>query len=296
MSESRKIGVYLATVFALAYTGEFFVLSHGGIEGPAMGALAPVIMWVPGVTALVLSAASGGGIRRIAWRLPRPVFLAWGILLPSVGAAVAFLAITASGLGRSPDLPRIGTLVSVAHGTFVLGRGEQSLPFFLVNFLATAVALSLAASVLTAGEEIGWRGWLQPRLVGRFGKAGGLALLGLVWAHWHTPLVLHGFNYPEFPRLGAWVLWPLMCISISFVFGWLTINGGSIWPSVLAHACLNAIYGGLVLGILYPTPRAHLEGDLISLAVWAAAGGACLAATKPPPDLESGSRSVPSAA
>lgn len=291
MRESRKIFLYLAIVFALAYAGEFFILSHGGIEGPAMRTLAPAVMWIPGLTALVLVVSTGEGLRAIAWKLPRPAYLAWGVLVPALAAAVAFAAITASGLGRSPHLPRIGATVLVARGTFVLGRGEQSLPFFALNFLATAVVLSLVTSVVTTGEEIGWRGWLQPRLVGRFGKVAGLILVGLIWAHWHTPLVLAGFNYPDAPRLGAWVLWPLTCIFISFVLGWLTINGGSVWPAVAAHACLNSIFGGLVDGIVYPSRDANLRGDLVSLAVWAILGTACLVATKDPRESE-GSRRI----
>jgi hypothetical protein len=36
MTESRKIAVYLAIVFALAYPVEFFIVAHGGVGGPAI--------------------------------------------------------------------------------------------------------------------------------------------------------------------------------------------------------------------------------------------------------------------
>lgn len=282
MSDSRETGVYLAIVFAVSYAAEFFILAHGGIEGPAMARFAPLVMWIPGVTALILLFATGEGLGQIAWKLPRPAYLAWGILVPALGAALSFVAIIGLGLGASPHVPKLSGTVQVARGTFVLGRGEQSLPFFVVNFLVTAVVLSLVTSLVTAGEEIGWRGFLQPRLVGRFGKVVGLVLVGFIWAHWHTPLILHGFNYPEAPRLGAWVLWPLTCIFFSFLLGWLSINGESVWPAVVAHACWNSIDGGLVMGIAYPTPEAHRRGDLVSLAIWAIVGTACLALTKTP--------------
>jgi membrane protease YdiL (CAAX protease family) len=192
-------------------------------------------MFIPGLTAIVLLLATGEGLRSIAWKLPRPAYLAYGILLPASCALVCFVAITRLGIGTSPHIPRLAGTVLISGGTFVLGRGEQSLPFFLLNFAVTAVVLSCVSGLVTVGEEIGWRGFLQPRLVRRLGNAGGIALLGFIWAHWHTPLVLHGFNYPATPRLGAWLLWPATCILVSFMLGWLSINGASIWPAVVAH-------------------------------------------------------------
>ena len=38
-----------------------------------------------------------------------------------------------------------------------------------------------------AGEEIGWRGYLLPRLSGRVGLPAASLIVGVIWACWHLP-------------------------------------------------------------------------------------------------------------
>lgn len=106
----------------------------------------------------------------------------------------------------------------------------------LIESLTTSI---LALIVLALGEEVGWRGWLQPQLMGRFGLVGGLVATGVIWALWHAPLTLLGRNYPN---LGAWaaVAFIGFCVTFGAVLGWLRMRSGSVWPCVVAHAALNA--------------------------------------------------------
>src|SRR5262249_41980488 len=74
---------------------------------------------------------------------------------------------------------------------------------FVCNVVATGVVYSLISMVFGAGEELGWRGYLQGQLTQRFGLLNGLVILGLLWSFWHLPLLLAGFNYPQNRYLGA---------------------------------------------------------------------------------------------
>jgi uncharacterized protein len=47
--------------------------------------------------------------------------------------------------------------------------------------------LVLVYGVIAISEEIGWRGYAQPRLAGRYGVLGGAVLLGLLLGLWHLP-------------------------------------------------------------------------------------------------------------
>jgi membrane protease YdiL (CAAX protease family) len=43
----------------------------------------------------------------------------------------------------------------------------------------------------------------------------------------------------------GFLLFTLLTIALSLIFGWLRLKTGSIWPSSLAHAATNSIGGSL---------------------------------------------------
>jgi len=92
----------------------------------------------------------------------------------------------------------------------------------------------------TLGEEIGWRGFLFPRLVRQTGLTRGCLLTGCVWAVWHYPgLLFADYNAgtsPAYARAG----FTLMVFAASFIWGWLRLKSGSRWTSAILHACHNA--------------------------------------------------------
>jgi membrane protease YdiL (CAAX protease family) len=275
-----RLAIYLAIVFALSYALQGVVWLRGGVESPAFERLAPVVMFVPGVTALFLLAREKGGWRAIPWRLGRWWYLVVAALIPAAMALALVALLSRLGLAESPHVAWTGQGVQVLRGSFVLGKGDQALSFFLVNVLASALVLGAVNGLVTVGEEIGWRGYLQPRLLARLRFPLAIALVGLIWAHWHTPVILMGYNYPESPVLGALLLWPATCVCWSFVAAWLTLNSGSLWPAVVLHGSVNAFLGGLVDGMSYRGPR--LPADGIVLLAWVAVAALAYALTRVP--------------
>ncbi len=92
-----------------------------------------------------------------------------------------------------------------------------------------------------AGEEVGWRGFLQTPLIDAFGVVGGVIILGLIWGIWHAPVALRGHNLNSDFWAEAFVLYPLMCVCYSFPLAFLTIESGSIWPALVFHATNNTL-------------------------------------------------------
>lgn len=92
-----------------------------------------------------------------------------------------------------------------------------------------------------AGEEVGWRGFLQTPLVEEFGMVGGVIILGLIWGIWHAPIALRGHNLNSDFWAEAFVLYPFMCVCYSFPLAFLTIGSGSIWPALVFHATNNTL-------------------------------------------------------
>lgn len=66
---------------------------------------------------------------------------------------------------------------------------------------------------------------------------------------WHLPALLNGYNYPENPFLGSFVLFPIMLIATSYFYFWITQKSNSFIPASIAHGALNGIQTGIVSNI-----------------------------------------------
>jgi membrane protease YdiL (CAAX protease family) len=136
------------------------------------------------------------------------------------------------------------------------GLGAEFIKFFIQVVLFTLT--------LVLFEEIGMRGYLLPKLLS-LGRTRALALSGLVWATWHMPI--YYFLAKLFPVGNVLLFLPLFYGSIvaaSFVFGYLRLYTGSIWPGSIAHSVHNAAWGtlGAFTATSYPViVNLYLVGD-----------------------------------
>jgi len=124
---------------------------------------------------------------------------------------------------------------------------------WIITVIQTLQALLISPllnAIPTFGEEFGWRGYLQPKLMPLGGRKAVL-ITGVIWGIWHWPVILMGYNYGK-DYFGAPFLGPLAMVwftlSLSVIFGWLTIKAESVWPAVIAHGALNGIAS---LGIIF---------------------------------------------
>jgi membrane protease YdiL (CAAX protease family) len=168
-----------------------------------------------------------------------PYYLA-GWLLPL--AVTACILILAAILGLSqPDFTLQRALAALAPGN---AGSLPTIPAYLwavipVQLLITA----LIATPILWGEEFGWRGYLQLRLLGQRPLLAAIAT-GVIWGMWHLPLNIRGYNFPDHPLIGL-AVFPVSTVLLSIIFGWLRLRTGSIWASSLAHAATNAVGGSL---------------------------------------------------
>jgi membrane protease YdiL (CAAX protease family) len=95
----------------------------------------------------------------------------------------------------------------------------------------------------TAGEEIGWRGYMLTRLIDS-GLPAPIFISGFIWAIWHTPLILSGVYTSAPNSILSIVVFVADIIAVGYVFAWLRLSSGSIWPCVWAHSVWNAIILG----------------------------------------------------
>lgn len=212
--------------------------------------------------------------------------LVWGsvwMCTPTVAALVMLLVVTRDGYSRegwkSLGLHRLGWSVWwIAFGltflmsliasiivwatplaSFVLPEGSIFQP--LIKFLILAFTLGLIFALM---EEIGMRGYLLPRLL-PLGRRRALLLVGLVHAAWHMPLI---FLTPLYHTAGnKWIVVPLFVgtiVAAGFVFGYLRIYTGSVWPASIAHSVHNGAWTTLAAFTLTSNPvmvNEYLAGD-----------------------------------
>jgi uncharacterized protein len=221
-----------------------------------------VYMFTPlAATALMLFVVTRDGYTKAGWHslgLQRLGLRGWGlaVLIPLLALGGAYGVVWATGLA---DLVIPATL----DGTPVL-----FLPALAVLFI---VKVTLTSAL---GEELGWRGYLLPRLES-FGWGRAMLLTGLLQAVWHLPLI---FSTTLYHAEGSrFLTLPLFFMSVTliegFFLGYLRLTTGSVWPASLAHAANNVfwdIFTGFTVGAT-PLVSEYLAGEsgILTLAAYA---------------------------
>jgi membrane protease YdiL (CAAX protease family) len=162
--------------------------------------------------------------RFLIWRVNWKWYLAALLLKP------AFIAVGVYGnaalTGIAPDFSGV-----MAHKIF--GQSANLwlfvLPFFLVDFI-------------TNGEEIGWRGYVLPRLQAKHNALISTLILGAIWGLWHLPKFLSHWSVTSF----GWFM--LHTLAFSVILTWLfNSTRGSLLLVTIMHASSNTA------GVFFPT-------------------------------------------
>lgn len=122
----------------------------------------------------------------------------------------------------------------------------------------------------TLGEELGWRGYLLPKLRELHSDRIALVITGVIWGVWHLPAIVmghnYGTNYVGYPWLGVLAM-IIFCIILGIIEGYATIKLESVIPAAMIHSTINA-------GAAIPILLANKEyNTLIGPAITGLAGG-----------------------
>jgi membrane protease YdiL (CAAX protease family) len=114
-------------------------------------------------------------------------------------------------------------------------------PDAAINLAINIVIISFFAFF----EEIGWRGYMLPKLATRYPRTAP-ALVGFLHGVWHLPLMLLTTAYnPAGNRLIVVPLFLAVLTVAGILYGYLRNASGSLWPVVIAHGTFNAVLGTL---------------------------------------------------
>ncbi len=238
----RGIIIYLIASFSIPWT-IWIAMNGAGMFGtmPYMIVTA-LIMWIPALSALIARNAAhqeagfswkpsirgNGGSYLIAWLLPIPVAI--------IGAVLCFTIFP--GSFTSENLESLSAAEGIPSSLAIAITVLSMLPGAIINAL------------FAIGEEAGWRGYLYPELQKKVGRGWAVAITGIIWGIWHTPINMMGYNYslgyPGYPWTGIAAMC-LFCIATGAWCSYLADRTGSLWVAALFHGSVNASAGfGLI--------------------------------------------------
>ncbi len=132
--------------------------------------------------------------------------------------------------------------------------GIPATTYLIISILQMAIIGPIINIIPTLGEELGWRGYLLPKLRGFFPDWAALIITGAIWGIWHIPVIVMGHNYGTgyagYPWLGILAM-IVFCIVLGFIEGYASIKLQSAIPAAMIHSTVNA---GAALPIYLATP------------------------------------------
>jgi len=276
---SNRILIFLTNAFGLPWIA-VLVISKSRLmaNNPTMaGELANYIFiltpWLASIIARLVS--------REGWRnlLLRPNFkcgwrfylAAWflPLLATIVGGTLFFL------LYPNSFDANLGVVLAMVESS--PSQGSVNPWMILLSTTGSLMLISIPVNtVVSIGEEFGWRAYLLPKLMRFFTRSGpaknedlGVAvegqaypgnfnaaaarkaaiLTGVIHGVWHFPLLfMTGSLVPE-AKLFSLLGYVIFTSSLSVLLSWVTLCSGSVWPASVGHGAVNAtsILPGYVL-------------------------------------------------
>jgi membrane protease YdiL (CAAX protease family) len=273
-----SIGVFLVIAYGFAWLACLPLWLGDGLTSPWMLLCGGVMMYTPTLGALVAAkfverqpkVLLNLGIWPVAsWRrILTSIVIAFGVVLAVVLTALVTSAIAGTYVF---DLRTFhGAEQFFAAQLAAAGKAGTSLPMpiwvLVVVDLAALPLNSLIASGLALGEEIGWRGFLYPRLRAKIGDTLAVVTVGVIWGVWHAPLLLLGYNYPTLAPGWRLVWMSVFCIQLTAILAWVRQRSRSVWPAAIGHGTVNA---SLAMTALLLGASPDLRTAAASLMGWA---------------------------
>jgi membrane protease YdiL (CAAX protease family) len=203
--------------------------------GVQVGILGPLWTWIPAIAALICAAVLHGrpGVRDLGRRLVLWRVRWWWYPIVLLGPLVFSMA--AAGIA------------------VLLGEPWTAARPYALTISISALLLTFGLLVISdgLGEELGWRGYLLPRLLSRYRAVPASLILGFGWWLWHLPLI-----WTAGAAMKGQPLWLLLgdLLAKSLIFTYVFLGTqGSVLLAILLHASTN---------LFTVSPVVSSDGDL----------------------------------
>ena len=242
MNDKRQALVFIGLVLIISWAYEAYIAFHGGVERFGIPGLV-ILMWIPGLLSILLRLILRSGFEDVRFILGKPRYYAYALFIPLAlavltGLVCAIFDIRRFALIEPDDLRRASSVFLPILGFGLIGA---------------------------FGEELGWRGFLLPKMV-----TGGIShpylASGLVWACWHLPLIAFGGFYRTDDVLIMVLAYGLSIVAITFVISELRMRSQSVWVATVFHASHNFFFQLAIPALVFARPGARSD-------LWEIVGG-----------------------
>jgi membrane protease YdiL (CAAX protease family) len=224
----NDLAVFFGLLILLTTVVFLWMFGPGGKSELTVAAM----MWVPGAAALLALAIGRVSPGTLGWRVGGLGNWALALALPILVALIAYGSMWLSGVLRFyPD--------EVTNYRWIRMLGFQTPAPFYLGVISKGALASLMAVPFVLGEEIGWSGFLVPRLRTTFSISTTSIIVGLSWSVWHYPAIIGGIYGTGAP---LWIALPgftMALTGLSFFRTILVSRSGSLWPGVILHVSHN---------------------------------------------------------
>jgi membrane protease YdiL (CAAX protease family) len=222
--EKTKKEIFIFLVLLLILSGlSYILISQSTAPNVEDSPIALLLVYCPFLAAIITRLITGRNLKKIGWRFGKGKYLFVALLIPIIAGIIVYGFVWLTKLGY-------------VNGNAKIGLGSN-LPRSL-DFLIFCVFGLLARSIGAFGEEVGWRGFLTPRLYKLTNITTTSIIIGIIWYVWHIPLLLMT-NYGGDLTILKVLFSIIGLIAISFMLTWLRIKSGSLWIGVFYHASHN---------------------------------------------------------
>jgi len=194
--------------------------------------------------------------RFLMWRVGWKWYLVAFLLVPSM--QVTAILLSALLTHKPVDL-------STAYAYKIFGPSANLVLLIIPFFLFDAIA---------NGEEIGWRGYVLPRLQGKHNALVSSLIVGVIWGFWHLPKYL-----PHWETV-AFIFFMIGTVVRAVLYTWLyNSTNGSLLLATLFHASGNT--GGVLLPLATTAAGGSITTSLIQIVLEVMVVSIVIAATGP---------------
>lgn len=251
----KRVGVFVLITYALAWIPEFWYFSSGGtIRSGWFVVLALACMFTPAISAIIVqNVLADSPLSDIGLKFSFNKWLVIATVIPIIIALLSILfSVPLTEVELSNGIPfitdQINNTVEIpsSEKEIAIQTLEQLggwLPLLLVGVsIIGAMIIGPTLNAIPAlGEELGWRGLLYKELK-PLGFWTSSVVIGIIWGFWHLPLIINGYNYPENPVGGIFMM-VLFTVLLSPILTYLRDRANTVLVAAAFHGTLNAIAG-----------------------------------------------------